>query len=112
MRDFVAARLKQLRVGKGLNQAALAELIGCEPNTISRYERAETMPNIEHLLKLAEVLEVSPMEILPPQDSALQRLYALRQSLSEHALHIDSPEALEVLVQHAQSLVNERRNRN
>lgn len=109
MRNFVASRLKQLRVGRGLKQAAVAELIGCETNTISRYERAETMPNIEHLLRLAEVYEVSPMEILPPQDAALQRLFGLRQSLTEIALQIDFHEDLEDLILRAQSLIQARR---
>lgn len=105
MRNFVASRLKQLRVGKGLKQAAVAEMLGCETNTISRYERAETMPNIEHLLRLAEIFEVSPMEILPPQDSELQRLFALRQSLTEKVLQINSSENLEKLVQFADALI-------
>lgn len=108
MRNFVAARLKQLRLGKGLKQAAIAELIGCETNTISRYERAETMPNIEHLMKLAEVFEVSPMEILPPQGTALQRLFVLRQNLTEKALLVDFPEDLEDLIRRAEALIAAR----
>jgi transcriptional regulator with XRE-family HTH domain len=107
MRDFVASRLKLLRIGKGLNQSTLAELIGCEPNTISRYERAETMPNIEHLLRLADVFEVSPMDILPPQESNVQRLHKLRQVLTEKALQLESIKQLEELVNLAEKLHSE-----
>lgn len=109
MRNFVASRLKQLRMAKGMKQAEVAELIGCETNTISRYERAETMPNIEHLLRLSEVFEVSPIEILPPQQTAQQRLFVLRQTLTEKALELDSPEDLQSLIDKAQQLINSKR---
>ncbi|RMT76707.1 PbsX family transcriptional regulator, partial [Pseudomonas savastanoi pv. nerii] len=109
MRDFVAARLKLLRTGKGLKQSEVAELIDCEPNTISRYERAETMPNIEDLLRLADLFGVSPMEILPPQDSTAQRIHMLRHNLTEKALQLETIEDLEQLIKLADSLRDKKK---
>ncbi len=106
---FLASRLRSLRTGKGLNQAEVAELIGCEPNTIGRYERSETMPNIEHLLRLAEVYGVSPLEMLPPPSSESQRLIALRQDLTEKVLQVNSPETLEDLINQVDAHISANR---
>lgn len=109
VRDFLAVRLKQLRASKGLVQAELAELVGCEPNTISRYERAETMPSIEHLLRLSEIFGVSPMDILPPQSLNAKNIIALREDLAQKALQIDDANDLEKLVEHACELLERKK---
>ena len=105
-RHLLGSKIKLLRKSKGMNQADLAEATGVEINTISRYETGGFAPSIEQLLNLAKALGVSPMEILPPQDSELQRLFVLRQSLMEKALQIHSSEGLEELVQHADVIIS------
>ncbi|WP_456293250.1 helix-turn-helix domain-containing protein [Pseudomonas sp. AK106] len=109
VRDFLAVRLKQLRLAKGMVQSELAELVGCEPNTISRYERAETLPSIEHLLRLSEVFGVSPMDILPPQSTNALSIIALRESLALKALELDDPEDLQRLISLASELAEKGR---
>lgn len=99
VRTVLATHLKRLRKSRGLNQAALAEAVGCEVNTISRYENGANTPTIDHVLKLAEALGVHPMELLPPPSSVTQRLYILRQELAAKALQVDSPERLEEAIQ-------------
>ncbi|MBX8493155.1 helix-turn-helix transcriptional regulator [Pseudomonas cichorii] len=85
-------------MSKGMNQAELADAAGLESNTVSRYETAKRIPSIEHLLKIAEALDVSPMEILPPTDLSAQRLFALRQELASKSLKIKSHTILEELI--------------
>ena len=104
-KHLLGSKIKLLRKSKGMSQAELAEASGVEINTISRYETGTNAPSIEQLLSIAEVLGVSHLEILPPQDSDLQRMFVLRQSLTEKALQINSSENLEKLVQFADALI-------
>ena len=48
-------RIRALRVGKRLTQAGLAEALGCEPMTISRYERGVYAPSVEALEQISTV---------------------------------------------------------
>lgn len=43
-------RIKELRLSKNLTQTALAVIIGCSQNTISRIELEETIPSSEVLI--------------------------------------------------------------
>lgn len=57
--DQFAARLKQLRMQKGLKQKDFAELINVHPVQYNRYEGADVLPSIEILSKIAEALGVT-----------------------------------------------------
>nr|UVN18161.1 hypothetical protein pPsy0462b_00016 [Pseudomonas syringae] len=67
------------------------------------------MPNIEDLLRLADLFGVSPMEILPPQDSTAQRIHMLRQNLTEKALQLETIEDLEQLIKLSDSLLDKKK---
>lgn len=108
-KNLLGTRIKHLRQSKGMKQAELAEAAGVEINTISRYETGANAPSIEQLLNLSEALGVSPMEILPPQDPLLQRLFALRQNLIEKASQVDSPEDLEEVIRTVEILISTKR---
>ncbi len=53
------ARLKKLRLEKGLSQTQIAEILKVNPNNIGRYERGESNPNTKFLKALADCLNVS-----------------------------------------------------
>lgn len=106
VRNLLASRLKLLRKSKGLRQTDLAETLGCEINTISRYETGAITPSIEQLLRLAQALGVSPMEILPPQDPNTQRVLKLRQYITEKVLQMESRENLEQLAHVTETLLS------
>lgn len=55
--------LASYRQERGVTQDKVAELLGVEPETISRFERGETLPSLVRLAELAEVYEV-PLEAL------------------------------------------------
>ena len=59
--------LPELRTRKFLTQKALADLVGVYPAQVSDWERGNFRPNMEHLRKLCEVLEVTPDEIDFPE---------------------------------------------
>jgi transcriptional regulator with XRE-family HTH domain len=60
----IGAQIRSFRKAKGYTQAELAEASGVDNMTISRLENGVRTPTIEHLLKLAGVLEVNASRLL------------------------------------------------
>ena len=58
--NLIYARRKE----KGLSQEQLAEAVGVARQTVSKWETAETVPDVESLRKLALVLEFSVDKVL------------------------------------------------
>lgn len=52
-------RLRELRTEKNLLQKDLAEKLGVDRTTYSKYESGASEPNYETLLKLADIFDVS-----------------------------------------------------
>ena len=52
-------RLKELRLEKGLTQTELANMLGISQKSYSHWETGKNEPNLENLIKLADLLEVS-----------------------------------------------------
>ncbi len=75
-------RLAACRQRRGISQADLAEKLGLESaETVSRYERGEREPRLSSLRRLAEVLSVDVVALLPrsspPGDPESLELQAL-----------------------------------
>lgn len=51
--------LKAARVQKGVSQRQFADMMGIHSTHISRYERNQTIPSVDVVKKLADLLEVS-----------------------------------------------------
>ena len=60
----IARFLKQLRQESGLTQEQLAEQLGVNPRTVSRWETARTMPDFALLVELARRYGVTADELL------------------------------------------------
>ena len=56
--------IRRLRKEKGLTQERLSELLGVSLMTVRRWEWGNTSPNSNMLLKLAEVFNLAPEELL------------------------------------------------
>ena len=54
-----AERLKDLRAEDGLTLKDVSSAIGVSINTVSRWERQERLPNIENIVGLAKLFNVS-----------------------------------------------------
>ncbi|MCT2385937.1 helix-turn-helix domain-containing protein [Erwinia pyrifoliae] len=61
-------RLKVLRETRGLTQARLAEMIATLPRVYNRWERGHIVPQLDYLVKLADVLQVSLDELVGRTD--------------------------------------------
>lgn len=72
---MIGKRIKELREQKGLTQGELAELIGNDGNTISRWERNKIGVGNKYIVKLAQALDapvsyLMEMETDDPRPSA------------------------------------------
>lgn len=64
MNKVMASRIKELRIRKGISQEELAEESGLNLRTIQRIENGETEPVGNSVKKIANVLEVTPEELI------------------------------------------------
>lgn len=61
-------RIREERQLKGLSQRQLAELISTTQSTVGKYEREELQPNIDVIIKLCKIFEVSADYLLGLDD--------------------------------------------
>jgi len=64
---YVIDKIREIRMQKKISQAELAYMIDVTPGFIGKVEslKYNTKYNLNHLNKIAEVLNVSPKELLP-----------------------------------------------
>jgi transcriptional regulator with XRE-family HTH domain len=55
----LAVRLRQLRAGRGMKSAEVAEGVGIDPTTLSRLEHGRSRPSIDSAQRLADFYGVS-----------------------------------------------------
>lgn len=70
LREVVAKNLRRLRNAKGLSQEELADRADINRNYVGMLEREEHAATVDMLEKLAEVLEVDPVEFFRPANGA------------------------------------------
>jgi transcriptional regulator with XRE-family HTH domain len=68
MREYVARRIRELRVAygkRGLSQEELAQMVGVSTNTISRWETGTYEPTLNDLELLSRKLGVRMFDLFP-----------------------------------------------
>ena len=60
----IGNKIKNYRENKKMTQKEIAEILGVEPATVSKYESNTIEPSIENLKKLAEIFEMSVDELM------------------------------------------------
>lgn len=63
-KNYLALKVKELRLKKGMSQEALAEESGLSRRTIQRIELGESNPNGDSLKRLADALQVNADELI------------------------------------------------
>jgi transcriptional regulator with XRE-family HTH domain len=64
-RERFAKRLRELRVPRGFRTArSLARALGIDENRYTRYERAEVEPDLALLVRICEMLQLTPNDLL------------------------------------------------
>jgi len=65
MKLNVGPKLLELRDQRRMSQAEFAEILAMSQSTYSRLERGETIPDLERLVRISEVLDFPLIEFLP-----------------------------------------------
>ena len=103
----VGARLRVARRSAGLTQKQLADQLGVESITVSRWERGVTTPSIPRLRRIAELTQTSVSDLVRAPDAPTAHgaeLAALREELAETRALVDRiASALERLSQQSNS---------
>lgn len=66
---IISEKIFQILAQKGMSQKEFSEKTGISQSTISDWKRKKTNPSIEKVLKICEVLQVSPYALLAEDES-------------------------------------------
>ena len=72
-------KIAEYRKKNGMTQAILAEIVGVDNETISRFERGTALPSLLRLFKIAQALEVGVGDLLVGASSLIpdaERIFA------------------------------------
>lgn len=61
-------RLREIRQEKGITQKELANLLSTTQSTIGKYEREELEPNVETIINICKIFNVSADYLLGSED--------------------------------------------
>ncbi len=73
LRDVFATNLRRLRNARGLSQDALAYEAGMSRSYLSQLEKGEFYASLKIIGRLAELLDVEPVEFLRPISKRAKR---------------------------------------
>jgi len=69
IRERIAANIANFRKQKGLTQSDLAELINYSDKSVSKWERAESIPDFYIIIQMAEIFGVSVGDFLEDENN-------------------------------------------
>ena len=73
---------------RGLSQENIAARLGIAQNTYSKYETNQTKITVEMLEKIADILEVSPMDLMSQQPAIVN--FQPNQGTQQSIGHVDT----------------------
>jgi len=85
IKELLGKRIRQLRKKDGLSQEMFAELIGIDPNSVSRIECGVHYPSLDTIEKIASILKVEMRDLFlfNNKESAEEMRAFLVQTASE-----------------------------
>ena len=94
---YLSQNIKRFRLQKNLTQEELADFLHLTPQSVSKWERGETLPDVTLLPALANVFETS-VDLLLGMDTirAAETKYAIHKEANEymHTHHLVSAETV------------------
>ena len=66
----ISEKILQLRKANSLTQEELAEKLNVSRQSVSKWESGQTIPELEKLIALSEVFQVTTDYLLKPSESA------------------------------------------
>lgn len=100
-------KLKNLRIQKDYTQSQIAEMLGIQRPTYSRYESGERQPDYATLIKLADIFEVSTDYLLGKTDFSIEENRRICQNVTrlwETIKNPPNPEGIKGIVQPFQQI--------
>lgn len=79
----LSEKIFQLRKANGLSQEQLAEKLGVSRQSISKWESGDSMPEIERVVELSVIFDVTTDYLLKPGESEIDKL-AIRTEMLEN----------------------------
>ena len=89
--------IKQIRINNNLTQKEFADKYKVTYQAVSKWERGICLPNYNMILKIAEILSVSPDEIMSRNDAVLNELYSFLSDTDSNDLLKDLNDFLSTL---------------
>lgn len=71
MRRLVGRNVRKFRLERGLTQEQFSDLSGFGQNYLSDLERGKRNPTVVTLWELSQVLGVTPVDLITPDDEAV-----------------------------------------
>ena len=68
-KKHVAERLRYYREACALSQKQVADALNIDRSTYAKYEGAASEPNLKMIVKIAAIFNVSPLDLLPMEES-------------------------------------------
>lgn len=90
-------KIAELRTNMDLSQEQLAEKLYVTRAMVSKWERGICLPDYNMILKIAEILSVSPDEIMSRNDAVLNELYSFLSDADSNDLLKDLNDFLSTL---------------
>lgn len=59
-----AEKFKKYRTEKGYSQQIVADLLALDRSTIAHYEKGDSTPNLENLIRICNIFEITPNDLL------------------------------------------------
>jgi transcriptional regulator with XRE-family HTH domain len=87
-------RLRQLRAQRGLTQAQFAELTRKSVETISNFERGQTLPSVQTLAQISRVLNIGIAELFDDKAPAFDPKSGAPLAMKLSLLSTDDKELL------------------
>jgi len=75
--DFLAARIAQLRIGKGVSARDMSLSLGQADNYINYIENKKSLPSMTSFFYICEYFNVNPMEFFDEGNSSPEQLRGL-----------------------------------
>lgn len=94
---LIGQKIAELRANMDLSQEQLAEKLYVTRAMVSKWERGICLPDYNMILKIAEIMSVSPDEIMSRNDAVLNELYSFLSDTDSNDLLKDLNDFLSTL---------------
>ena len=81
--DFIAKRITQLRLKKGVSARKMSISIGQNPVYINNIESGKSLPSLSGLLYICDYLEITPLEFFDTENQNPEKLNQIIASLKK-----------------------------